>query len=48
MTAKCSQSYRSLKLKYEVLQELDKGTPQKDFAEKYSIPKKHNIDMEEK
>ena len=28
-----------LKVKYEVLQELDKGTAQKDLAEKYSIPK---------
>ena len=25
--------------KYEVLQELDKGTTQKDLTEKYSIPK---------
>ena len=31
--------WQSLKLKYEVLQELDKGALQKDFAEKYSIPK---------
>ena len=40
MAAKSSHSDRSLKLKYEVLQELDKETPQKDLAEKYSIPKK--------
>ena len=39
MAEKCSHSDRSLKLKYKVLQELHKGTPQKDLAEKYSILK---------
>ena len=39
MAAKRSHSGRLLKLKYEVLQELDKRTPPKDLAEKYSIPK---------
>ena len=39
MAAKHSHSDISVKSKYKVLQELDKGTPQKDLAEKYSIPK---------
>ena len=39
MAAKRSHSDRSLKLKDEVLQELDKEPPQNDLAEKYSILK---------
>ena len=35
VAAKHSRCDRSLKLKYEVLQELDKGKPQKDLVEKY-------------
>ena len=39
MAAKRSHSDKLLKSKYEVLQELDKRTTQKDLTEKYSIPK---------
>ena len=33
-----ANSGRSLKVKYEVLQELEKGVSQKDLAQKYAIP----------
>ena len=39
MATKRSYSGRSLKLKYKVLQGLDKGTTQKDLTDKYSISK---------
>lgn len=39
MAEKRSHSDRPLKSRCEVLQELDKGTPQIDLAEKYSILK---------
>ena len=39
MAAKRSHSGRSLELKYEMFQELDKATPQKDLVENYSILK---------
>ena len=39
MAAKRSNFDRSLKLEYEMLQELDKGILKKVLAEKYSIPK---------
>ena len=39
MAAKRSHSDKLLKSKYEVLQELDKGTTQKDLTGNYSIPK---------
>ena len=39
IAGKRSLSEISLKLKYKVLQELDKGTPQKDLAETFSFPK---------
>ena len=39
MAAKRFHSDKLLKSKYELLQELDKGTTQKDLTEKYSIPK---------
>ena len=39
MAAKRSHSDRSLELKYEMFQELDKATPQKDLVENYSILK---------
>ena len=38
MAAKQSHSDRSLKVKYKVLQELEKGASQKDLAQKYAIP----------
>ena len=46
MAAKLSHSDRSLKLKFEVLQNLDKETHQKDFSEKKISFKKHkNLGM---
>ena len=38
MAAQRSHSDRSLKVKCEVLQELEKGASQKDLAQKYAIP----------
>ena len=38
MAAQRSHSDRSLKVKCEVLQELEKGASQKDLAQKYTIP----------
>ena len=43
MAAKLSHSDRSLKLKFEVLQNLDKETHQKDFSEKKSVSKNTKI-----
>ena len=38
MAAKRSHLGRSLKVKYEVLHELENGASQKDLAQKYAIP----------